>query len=162
MNGFLNPSEDGEFMFNRFCGRCNCNKQQYDPCCPRPVVEPTCVECGLTVESVSDVNITSVCSRVTYTVTITNNGDMTAHNAVLTVPLDGVLAIVSSSVTVNGQTVEVENLDQIPLGDIEEGGTVTVTYTVVVMERRVISVGSNLNLLQVCRCCCTNTTATGA
>ena len=183
MNGFLNPSEDGEFMFNRFCGRCNCNKQhQYDPCCPRPVVEPTCVECGLTVESVSDVNITSVCSRVTYTVTITNNGDMTAHNAVLTVPLDGVLAIVSSSVTVNGQTVEVENLDQIPLGDIEEGGTVTVTYTVVVMEykryiytralvtfcacccfeRRVISVGSNLNLLQVCRCCGTNTTATGA
>lgn len=180
MNEFLSHSEAGEFMFNRFCG-CSCFKKQVNPCFIKPS-EPTVIDCGLSVESTSNVNIASLCSTVTYTVTVTNNGDITARNAILTVPLDGVLAITSSTVTVNGQAVEVENLDQIPLGDIEAGESSTVTYTVAVMEykryiytraivtfcacccfeRRVISVQSNLNLLQVCKCCYNNSTSTGA
>ena len=91
-------------------------------------------DCGLQVVAVPSTNIASVCSQVTYTVTVTNNGDITVRNAFLTVPVDCTLALLNNSVTVNGQTVEVENMDQIPLGDIEPGATSTVTYTVVVME----------------------------
>lgn len=163
--------EDGEFMFNRCCRQQN--RPQVDPCCQ--VVQPTynCIDCGLSVVSETNTNIASVCSSVTYTVTVTNTTDVTVRNAILTVPLDCVLAIVSNSVTVNGQTVDVENLDQIPLGDIEAGGSAVVTYTVIVMEykryiytravvtfcacccfeRKVVNVASNLNLLQICQCC---------
>ncbi len=168
--------KDGEYMFNRCCNK---TKTRIDPCCQ--VVQPTnnYIDCGVSVVSEASTNIATICSRVTYTVTVTNTTDMTIKNAILTVPLDGVLAIVSNSVTVNGQSVDVENLDQISLGDIEAGGSSVVTYTVVVMEykryvytraiitfcacccfeRRVINVVSNLNLLQVCQCCYSSTSS---
>ena len=159
-------------MFNR-CG-CNRRKPLFDPCCMVQPMSTTCIDCGLQVVSVPSTNIASVCSQVTYTVTVTNNGDATVKNAFLTVPVDCSLALLNNSVTVNGQTVEVENMDQIPLGDIEPGSTSTITYTLVVMEykrciytravvtfcacccfeRKVISVSSAPNLLQVCSCCC--------
>ena len=170
-------SKDGEFMFNRCCRRCKCQRQRHfiNPCCIPVEPEQNCIDCGLTVTSTASTNIARVCSEVTYTVTVTNNSDVTVRNAILMVPLDCSLAILTNSVTVNGQVVEVENLDQIVNGDIEPGATYTITYVAVVMEykrciytraivafcacccfeRKIINVSSEPNLLQVCSCCFT-------
>ncbi len=157
---------------NNFCFN------QVDPCCQPVEPAVSCVDCGLSVLSECETCVACLCSRVTFTVTITNNSDITARNAILNVPLDGVFALLKESVTVNGGSVEVEDLNQIPLGDIEPGNTTTVSYTVVVMEakryvytraivtfcvcccmeRKTINVASNLNLLQICPCCCCNCT----
>lgn len=155
-------------MFNQNCGCGNMN-----PCYnPKPVTNP-CVECGVTVTSTCESSVASLCSEVNFTVTVTNNSDVTARNAILCVPLDGVFALLKNTVTVNGQAVEVEDLNQIPLGDIEVGATSTISYTCVVMEakryvytraictfcvcccceRKALTVASNTNLLQVCPCC---------
>lgn len=157
-----------------FCG--NCNQRAYrlniNPCCSQPVTM-SCVNCGLLVDLQSNVEVACLCSRVTFTVTVTNESDVVARNAILTLPLDGSFALLRDTVIVNGQSVPVENLDQVPLGDLEPGGSATVTYTVVVMEnkryvysraivttcicccfeRRVVNIASNLHLLQVCPCC---------
>lgn len=147
-------------------------RKTINPCCQSQQVT-TCTPCGLVVTSTSNVAVARLCSQVTYTVRVCNESDVTARNAILTVPLDGVFALLPNTVTVNGQVVQVENLSQIPLGDIEPSSCSEVTYQVVVMEakryvytralvtccicccleRKVINTYSNLNLLQVCPCC---------
>lgn len=131
-------------------------------------------DCGLSVVSSSSTCCTKVCCQVTYTVTVTNNCSSKVLGANLHVPLDGVFCLDVNSVRVNGESASVKCLDDIPLGDIEPGATVTVVYTVTVMEykryiktkalvtfhicccceRRDFGVLSNCNLLQVCPCCC--------
>lgn len=163
--------------------RGNCNQRFYrnriNPCCSQPTTV-TCVNCGLNVDLQSDVEVANLCSRVTFTITVTNESDITARNVILTLPLDCSFALLRNTVVVNGQTVDVENLDQVPLGDLEAGGSATITYTVVVMEnkryiysraiattcicccfeRKIINIASNLHLLQVCPCCsCSQNTA---
>lgn len=148
------------------------NYRQINPCC-QTVTTTSCTNCGLTVTLTSDVEVACLCSQVTCTVTVSNDSDVLVRNAILTLPLDGAFALLRNTVVVNGQSVAVENLDQVPLGDLEAGSTATVTYTVVVMEnkryvysraiittcvcccleRKVINVASNLHLIQVCPCC---------
>ena len=163
------------------CGNNNRYNQQprVNPCYYQAAPVTPVANCGLSVNLQSDVEVACLCSRVTFTVTVTNNSDITARNVILTLPLDGVFALLRNTVIVNGQSVVVENLDQVPLGDLEPGATSTITYTVVVMENkryvysraivatcvcccfenRAINVGSNLHLLQVCPCCsCSNST----
>lgn len=153
--------------YNQRMPRVNIN-----PCCnQQPAM--SCVNCGLLVSLQSDVEVACLCSQCTFTCTVTNESDVVARNATLILPLDGTFALLKNTVVVNGQSVAVENLDQVPLGDLEPGGTATVTYTVVVMENKryvysravvttcicccfeskVVNVASNLHLLQVCPCC---------
>ncbi len=170
MTEWKNTQRQVKIMFRNNCGYGNYN---VNPCCQTQPVTQSCIDCGVTVTSECETCVANLCSQVNFTVTITNNSDVTARNAILMVPLDGIFALLKNTVTVNGQTVEVEDLNQIPLGDLEVGATSTVTYTCVVMEakryvytravctfcvcccceRKVINVASNLNLLQICPCC---------
>ncbi len=176
-----NCTRCGGYAQNNRCNQCNQTNYQprINPCCNVQPVQ-TCVNCGLTVTLNSDVEVACLCSRVTFTSTVTNNSDITARNVILTLPLDESFALLRDTVIVNGQTVAVENLDQVPLGDLEPGATATITYTVVVMEskryvysravattcicccfeNRIVNIGSNLHLLQVCPCCSCETSST--
>ena len=133
-------------------------------------------DCGVSVVLQASNAVSRVCDEVVYTVTITNNSNSVMTNAALNLPICNALALMPGTVTVNGESVEVENLDLIPLGNIEPEQTVTVVYTVTVMQcqryirhkakvtftccqcftKKVLCVLSNVNLLQVC-CCCSGT-----
>ena len=134
---------------------------------------PSADECGVRVIVSSDVAITRVCNEIAYTVTITNNSDQVMKNVVLTLPIDNALALIPNTVTVNGETVEVNCLDRVNIGDIPVGETATVTYrtTVMICQRYIkaqakvnflvcccfmkknLCVTSNTNCVQVCCCC---------
>ena len=138
---------------------------------------PTCLtssdDCGVSVILQASNAVARVCDEVVYTVTITNNSNTVMTNAGLNLPVCNALALMPGTVTVNGEQVEVENLDLVPLGNIEPGQTVTVVYTTTVMvcqryikhrakvnftccqcfTRKTLCVLSNVNLLQVCCCC---------
>lgn len=136
------------------------------------IIDDNC--CGLCVTSKCSTCCTRICCSVTYTITVTNNSENTVKDAILHVPLDGVFCLDTASVTVNGQAVEVDCLDAIPLGDLAPNTTSTVVYSVTVMEykrcirtralvtfhacccyeRRDYGVYSNTNIVQVCPCCC--------
>ncbi len=144
------------------CNRCRPIKIMNDGCC------------GVCVTSTCSTHCTRLCCKVTYTVTITNNCTNAIKCVNLHVPLDGVFCLDPSTVTVNGEAVQVDCLDSVPVGDIEPGATATVVYSATVMEykryvrtralvtfyvcccceRRDMGVYSNTNLLQVCPCCC--------
>lgn len=150
-----------------YTSRCGCAPRNNIPCLTSQE------DCGVNVVLTSSNAVTRVCNEVVYTVTITNNSNAVMTNAVLNLPICGALALMPGTVSVNGEAVEVENLDQIPLGNIEPEQTVTVVYTVTVMTcqryikhrakvtfsccqcftRKVLCVVSNVNLLQVCCCC---------
>lgn len=150
---------------------CGCNRRTNNvPCLTSQD------DCGVAVVLTSSNAVARVCDEVTYTVEITNNSNTTMTNAFLNLPICDALALMPGTVTVNGETVEVENLDQIPLGNIDPEATITVVYTVTVMTcqryikhkakvvftccqcftRKTLCVLSNVNLLQVC-CCCPGT-----
>ena len=137
--------------------------------------------CAIQVTSTSSAYCTRVCSRVTYTVTITNTCNIPVRDVNVHVPLMGVFCLDPTTVTVNGEAVEVACLDSIPVGELDVNETATVVYTVTVMEyrryikvralvtyytccclqRKDVGVYSNCNLLQVCNCCaCCETTTT--
>ena len=149
---------------------CNCQFNQNYQCIPSKE------ECGVKVVVSANVPVARVCNEVNYQVTVTNNSDTVIKNAYLTLPIDKALALMPSTVCVNNTMVDVENLNKIPLGDIEPGGTSTITYTVTVMtcqryiktqarvyfqvcccfETKYLCVPSNVNCVQVCCCCCNN------
>lgn len=157
----------GEYMY--YTSGCGCNSRNV-----------TCLnsseDCGVNVVLTASNAVARVCDEVTYTVTITNNSNSTMTNAALNLPLCNALALMPGTVTVNGETVEVINLDLVPLGNIDPEETVTIVYTVTVMTcqryikhkakvtfsccqcftRKTLCVLSNENLLQVC-CCCSGT-----
>lgn len=133
-------------------------------------------DCGVSLVLTCSNAVARVCEEVTYTLTITNNSNSTMTNAALNLPICNALALMPGTVTVNGQTVEVLNLDLIPLGNIDPNETVTVVYNVTVMtcqryikhtakvqftccqcfSKKTLCVLSNQNLLQIC-CCCPGT-----
>ena len=135
--------------------------------------------CGLNVQSTCSTYCTRVCSQVTYTVTITNNCPSVVRGVGLHIPLDCAFCLDPTSVTVNGENVDITCLDDIQVGDLQPAQVATITYTVTVMERKRyiktkalvtfytcnsctrkdLGVYSNCNLLQVCPCCaCCETT----
>lgn len=148
----------------------NCQYTAYTQC-----MTPT-EDCGVNVVVSSDVAIAKVCNEINYTVTITNNSDQVMRNVVLTLPLDGALALIPNTVVVNGTTLEGAELKDIVIGDIEVGQSATVTYQTMVMEcqryiktkakvtflvcccfaKRTLCVVSNPNCVQVCCCCASN------
>lgn len=135
-------------------------------------------DCGVTVNLTASNTVARVCQEITYTVTITNNAVDVMSNACLVLPIDNALALMQGTITINGMTYTGDTLDLVPLGDINPGETVTVTYVVTVMQnqryikhkakvkfcccqcftKRPICVLSNVNVLQVCPCCCGNQT----
>ncbi len=151
----------------------NCQNTNFVQCIP------SADECGVRVVVSSDVAVARVCNEINYTVTITNNSDQVMRNTVLTLPIDNALALMPNTVVVNGETVCVNSLDQVRIGDIEVGETVTITYqtTIMVCQRyiraqakvnflvcccfmkRRLCVTSNTNCVQVCCCCNCNNNA---
>ena len=149
---------------------CGCNRRNNVNCLTSQE------DCGVNVVLTSTNAVARVCDEVTYTVEITNNSNATMTRAALNLPICDALALMPGTVTVNGEAVEVENLELVPLGDIAPEETVTVVYTVTVMTcqryikhkakvtfsccqcftRKELCVLSNVNLLQVC-CCCPGT-----
>lgn len=138
---------------------------------------PSQDECGVSVIVTSDVAITRVCNEVNYTVVVTNNSDQVLREVYLTLPIDDALALMPNTLVVNGTAIEnVCEINQVLLGDIEPGASVTITYQVTVMEcqryiktqakvyftvcccfnRRNLCVVSNTNCVQVCCCCSGN------
>ncbi|MDY2574403.1 MAG: hypothetical protein SOW55_00230 [Bacilli bacterium] len=150
----------------------NCHPNTFVRCIP------SADECGVRVVVASDVAIARTCNEINYTVTVTNNSDQVMKNVFLTIPLDNALALMPNTVVVNGTTIDVDTLNQIPLDDIEVGATATLTYTVTVMVcqryirtqakvnflvcccfmKKNLCVTSNTNCVQVC-CCCGNNAA---
>lgn len=130
--------------------------------------------CCICVTSTCSTHCTKVCCQVTYTVTVKNNASTTVNDVCLHVPLDGVFCLDPTTVTVNGQAVQVDCLDAVPVGDLASGQTSTIVYSCTVMEykryirtralvtfymcccceRKDMGVYSNVNCLQVCPCCC--------
>ena len=145
---------------------CGCNSRNVT--CLNPADD-----CGVNILLTCSNAVARVCEEVTYTVTITNNSNTVMNNAALNLPICNALALMPGTVTVNGEQVEVVNLDLVPLGNIEPEQTVTIVYTVTVMtcqryikhrakvnftccqcfSRKPLCVVSNPNLLQVCCCC---------
>ncbi len=83
------------------------------------------------VKSANTANAT-VGSTVTYTINLTNSGNIAATTTV-TDPIPAGTAFVPGSVTVNGSTVPGGNIATgVPVGSIPSGGTSTVTFQVVV------------------------------
>lgn len=150
----------------------SCINRTCRTCRPITIIDDGC--CGLCVTSTCSTYCTKVCCKVTYTVTIKNDCSGTAKCVHLHVPLDGVFCLDPTTVTVNGESVEVTCLDDVPVGDLEPNQEATVVYTCTVMQykryirtralvtfytccccqRRDLGVYSNCNLLQVCPCCC--------
>lgn len=149
---------------------CGCNSRNVT--CLNPADD-----CGVNIVLTASQAVARVCEEVTYTVTITNNSNAVMTNAALNLPICNALALMPGTVTVNGEQVDVVNLDLVPLGNIEPEQTVTIVYTVTVMtcqryikhrakvnftccqcfSRKALCVVSNPNLLQVCCCCCSGT-----
>ncbi len=148
---------------------CGCNTRNIT--CLNPADD-----CGVNITISASNAVARVCDEVTYTVTITNNSNTVMTNAALNLPICNALALMPGTVTVNGEQVEVVDLDMVPLGNIDPQETVTIVYTVTVMtcqryikhvakvvfaccqcfSRKNICVVSRPNLLQVC-CCCSGT-----
>lgn len=144
---------------------CGCNNQV--------TCLPSSQDCGVNVTLTSSNTVARVCQEVTYTVTITNNAIDTMWNTCLTLPIDNALALMQGTVTINGVPYNCDTMDLVPLGDINPGETVTVTYVVTVMQnqryikhkakvrfcccqcfnKKPLCVLSNCNVLQVCPCC---------
>ena len=149
---------------------CGCNSRNVT--CLNPADD-----CGVNIVLTASQAVARVCEEVTYTVNITNNSNAVMTNAALNLPICNALALMPGTVTVNGEQVDVVNLDLVPLGNIEPEQTVTIVYTVTVMtcqryikhrakvnftccqcfSRKALCVVSNPNLLQVCCCCCSGT-----
>ena len=149
---------------------CGCNSRNVT--CLNPADD-----CGVNIVLTASQAVARVCEEVTYTVTNTNNSNAVMTNAALNLPICNALALMPGTVTVNGEQVDVVNLDLVPLGNIEPEQTVTIVYTVTVMtcqryikhrakvnftccqcfSRKALCVVSNPNLLQVCCCCCSGT-----
>ena len=93
-------------------------------------------DCGVNVNLTASNTVARVCQEVTYTVTITNNAVDVMSNACLVLPIDNALALMQGTITINGMTYTGDTLDYVPLGDINPGETVTVTYVVTVMQNQ--------------------------
>lgn len=137
---------------------------------------PSKDECGVRVVVEANRAVAKVCNEVNYQVTITNNSDVPLKDAYLTIPVDNALALMPKSVYVNGCEEKVDDLNNVPLGNIDPGATVVLSYVVTVMtcqryiktqakvyfnacccfEVKRLCVLSNVNCLQVCYCCCSN------
>ena len=152
-------------------------KNVYRACREYQIVENYCS--GLNVTLTSSTYCSRVCERVTFTVTITNNCPITALDVRLHLPRCGVYCVDPSTITLNGEAVDVTCLDDISVGDLGQNAIATVTYTATIMEykrclktrvlatyyncpsmcRKNLAVYSNCNLVHVCPCCASTTVA---
>lgn len=86
---------------------------------------------GLSVVKSSDVAFANIGDTIIYTVTVTNTGDVTAEDVVLTDPVPTGTTFVPGSVTIDGSPAPGADPNVgIPLGDIPPGGSVTVIFHV--------------------------------
>lgn len=152
-------------IYQNGCGCCN----------NTPMCIPSNLDCGINVTLTASDYVARVCNTITYTVTVTNNSAETMTDAILTLPIANVLALLPNTITVNGAPYEDTTLNHVALGTINPNETVTVTYQTTIMAcqrfikhrakvvfgccqcftKKMICVLSNENTVQVC-CCCGN------
>ncbi|MCX7951755.1 MAG: DUF3794 domain-containing protein [Clostridiales bacterium] len=90
------------------------------------------VNTSLNVVKSVDKAFANIGDILTYTLTVTNNGDVTANNVTLTdIPPNGT-TFVAGSVTINGTPTSSNPSTGIPLGNINAGSSVIITFKVTV------------------------------
>ncbi len=142
-------------------------------CCCRPVVTDTTPVCGVEVILDSNVYCTRVCNTVTFTATVVNNTSMTLNCLSLDLNVNPSLCINPETVALNGTLVENACPNRVDLGTLAPGASAIVTYDATVMEckryikskvlatylvcccleRKCVTMPSNIDLIQVCCCC---------
>lgn len=88
------------------------------------------VNTSLNVVKSVDKGFANIGDTLTYTITVTNNGDVTANNVTLTDIPPNDTTFVSGSVTINGTPTLFNPSIGIPLGNISAGGSVIITFKV--------------------------------
>lgn len=146
---------------------------------PKEVVPCHLLNCGLETRVTCSECITRICCSVTYHITVKNNCNCRVRCATLHVDLPEALAYECGSLEIRHHHTQennhdVETLNEIPLGDLDEGEEVIVTFRATVMNNtRYIRTRAacscftcncctpehhffqgNCHLLQVCGCCC--------